>query len=63
MVDYPPGLIFPLFLITHESTIESTPENRIISGSGGSTYIDSSGGCTLIYDGNSNRWRMIGYVI
>lgn len=62
MVDYPTVPFFSPFTIMHESTTESNPLNRIITGSGGDNGINGSGGCTLIYDGNSNRWRMIGYV-
>jgi hypothetical protein len=61
MVDYPLPGFFPNFIIRHESTLESTPENRIICGAG-DTSISESGGCTLLYDGISNRWRMIGLV-
>jgi hypothetical protein len=60
MVDIP---FYPdfYFYILHESPLEPIPENRIICGEG-NTPFSENGGCTLMYDGNSNRWRMIGYV-
>jgi hypothetical protein len=62
MVDYPTQAFSVPLLIKHESTIEPIPENRIITGGSADTGINGSGGCTLIYDGNTNRWRMIGLV-
>jgi hypothetical protein len=62
MVDYPNPGIGINFSIGHESTLESVQENRIICGGNANVSINQSGGCTLIYDGISNRWRMIGLV-
>jgi hypothetical protein len=39
--------------------INSLPQNRILTNNGGQITI-STGGATLIYDGDSQRWRVIG---
>ncbi len=61
VVDYPNGTFFSGFNILDESPGEPNPNNSIITGNGNQS-IRGSGGCTLIYDGNTNRWRMIGIV-
>jgi hypothetical protein len=61
VVDYPNGTFFSGFSILNEAPSEPNLNNSIITG-GGNKQINGSGGCTLIYDGNTNRWRMIGYV-
>lgn len=60
VIDYPNGTFFSGFYILDESTSEPNPSNSIIVGSG-NLFIKGSGGCTLIYDGNTNRWRVIGF--
>ena len=61
VVDYPPFLAFnPGFIILNESPSEPNLANSIITNSESNQGILGSGGCTLIYDGNINRWRMIG---
>jgi hypothetical protein len=60
MVDFPFYQDY-LFTIKNNSTLESIPENRILC-QGGDTGFIASGGCTLIYDGLVQRWRMIGYL-
>ena len=53
------GLSIPRVLLSNENTInELNPSNRII-GSSGNDVIGGKGGATLIYDGTSNRWRVI----
>ena len=56
VVDYPNGTFFSGFNILNESPSETNLANSIITG-GGNQFITGSGGCTLIYDGNTNRWR------
>jgi hypothetical protein len=62
MVDYPDNPLNNNFIIKHESPAEPIAQNRIICGSQVDIGINGSGGCTLIYDGISSRWRMIGFV-
>jgi hypothetical protein len=62
VIDYPNGSFFSGFNILDESTSEPNPSNSIITGNG-NQFIRGSGGCTLIYDGNTSRWRMIGIIL
>jgi hypothetical protein len=45
--------------LSNESASESNSSNRI-QGANNNTVIQGKGGATLIYDGTSSRWRVIG---
>jgi len=62
VIDYPNGTFFSGFTILDESPTEPNLANSIITGNG-NQFIRGSGGCSLIYDGNTNRWRMIGIML
>ncbi|MGL4631340.1 MAG: hypothetical protein ACRCVT_09055 [Leadbetterella sp.] len=60
------GLIFYIsiregtFLNIQNENSNSLPQNRIITDNGLDMVISNNGGATLIYDGDSQRWRVIG---
>jgi hypothetical protein len=49
-------------LVINNQDAGSTAENRIITGSGSAITITTDGSASLIYDGDSLRWRVIGVV-
>lgn len=48
--------------LIHQS-VASAAENRIIGPNGGNLNVGAGEGCTLVYDGTTLRWRIIGYAV
>lgn len=49
-------------LVINNQDAGSSAENRIITGSGAAITITTDGSASLIYDGDTQRWRVIGVV-
>jgi hypothetical protein len=48
------------FLDLQNENVNSLPQNRIITHTNANLLISGTGGATLIYDGDMQRWRVIG---